>query len=133
MKPFLLAPLILGLTAPVQAGIYFYTDYQDGIEVRCKDGKPKHLVEITKAGRGMRLEGHGDDQYSWPIIYMYPEASDEKYKYFPSTAGTACSYRQLTKEEKNSLILKGFKTCVGSEEDTENKLKTRKKYCYGWN
>ena len=73
MKRLLLTPLILGFFSPVNAGIYFYPDYQDGIEVRCKDGKPKHLVEITKAGRGMRLEGHGDDQYSWPIIYMFPE------------------------------------------------------------
>ena len=133
MKRFLLAPLILGFFSPVNAGIYFYPDYQDGIEVRCKDGKPKHLVEITKAGRGMRLEGHGDDQYSWPIIYMYPEASDEKYKYFPSTAGTACSYRQLTKEEKNSLILKGFKTCIGTEVPLEERIERRKKYCFGWN
>ena len=133
MKRLLLTPLILGFFSPVNAGIYFYTDYQDGIEVRCKDGKPKHLVEITKAGRGMRLEGHGDDQYSWPITYLFPEASDEKYKYFPSTAGTQCSYRILDEKEKKSLILKAFKTCVGSEEDTETKLKTRKKYCYGWN
>ena len=133
MRPLLAAPLIFTLLSPVNAGIYFYTDYQDGIEVRCKDGKPKHLVEITKAGRGMRLEGHGDDQYSWPIIYMYPEASDEKYKYFPSTAGTACSYRQLTKEEKNSLILKAFKTCVGTEVSLEERIERRKKYCFGWN
>ena len=133
MKRLLLTPLILGLTAPVNAGIYFYPDYQDGIEVRCKDGQPKHLVEITKAGRGMRLEGHGDDEYSWPIIYMFPEASDEKYKYFPSTAGTACSYRQLTKEEKNSLILQGFKTCIGMEGTDEEITERRRKYCFGWN
>ena len=133
MKNFLLAPLIIGLSAPLNAGIYYYPSYQDGIEVRCKDGKPKHLVEVNKAGRGMKLEGHGEDQYSWPIIYMYPEASDDNYKYFPSTAGTSCSYRKLTKEEKNSLILKAFKTCVSSEGDTEIKLKIRKKYCFGWN
>ena len=76
----LLAPLIFGFAAPVKAGIYYYPSYQDGIEVRCKDGRPKHLVEISKSGRGLKLEGHGDDQYSWPITYLFPEASDEKCK-----------------------------------------------------
>ena len=58
----------------------YYPSYQDGIEVRCKYGRPKHLVEISKSGRGLKLEGHGDDQYSWPITYLFPEASDEKCK-----------------------------------------------------
>ena len=84
MKRLLIAPLVLGIATPVNAGIYYYPSYQDGIEVRCKDGRPKKLVEITKSGRGMKLKGHGEDQYSWPIIYMYPEASDDKYKYFLS-------------------------------------------------
>ena len=131
-KRFLLAPLILGFASPVNAGIYYYPSYQDGIEVRCKDGKPKHLVEVIKAGRGMKLEGHGDDQYSWPFIYIYQEASDENYKYFPSTT-SACSYRKLHVEEKNSLILKAFKTCVGTEGTPEERLERRKKYCFGWN
>ena len=56
MKRLLLVPLIFGIAVPVNAGIYYYPSYQDGIEVRCKDGKPKHLVEITKAGIGMKLE-----------------------------------------------------------------------------
>ena len=133
MKRLLLAPLILGITTPVNAGIYYYPSYQDGIEVRCKDGRPKHLVEITKSGRGMKLEGHGDDQYSWPITYLFPEASDEKYKYFPSTAGTQCSYRNLDEKEKNSFILEAYKTCVGIEGETETKLKIRTKNCFGWN
>ena len=133
MKRLLLVPLIFGVTAPVKAGIYYYPSYQDGIEVRCKDGKPKHLVEITKSGRGMKLEGHGDDQYSWPITFLFPEASHERFKYFPSTAGTQCSYRKLDEKEKNLLILKAFKTCVGSERETETKLKIRTKYCFGWN
>ena len=133
MRRLLLAPLILVLSAHVKAGIYYYPSYRDGIEVRCKDGKPKHLLEITKSGRGLKLEGHGEDQYSWPITYLFPEAPDEKYKYFPSTAGTQCSYRELDLEEKNSLILKAFKTCISSEGDTETKLKIRKKYCFGWN
>ena len=80
MKRLLLAQLILGITTPVNAGIYYYPSYQDGIEVRCKDGRPKHLVEISKSGRGLKLEGHGDYQYSWPITFLFPEASDEKCK-----------------------------------------------------
>ena len=133
MKCLLLAPLIYGITVPVNAGIYYYPSYQDGIEVRCKDGKPMHLVEITKSGRGLKLKGHGEAQYSWPITYLFPEAPDEKYKYFPSTASTQCSYRKLDKIEKNSLILKTFKTCVATEVDMETELKIRNKYCFGWN
>ena len=129
----LLAPLIFGFAAPVKAGIYYYPSYQDGIEVRCKDGKPKHLVEISKSRRGLILEGDGEDQYSWPITYLFPEAPDEKYKYFPSTAGTQCSFRNLDEKERNSLILKAFQTCVGTEVDMETRLERRKKYCFGWN
>ena len=81
----------------------------------------------------MKLEGHGDDQYSWPITYLFPEAPDEKYKYFPSTAGTQCSFRKLDEKERNSLILKAFQTCVGTEVDMETRLERRKKYCFGWN
>ena len=120
MKRLLLAPLIFGTIAPVNAGIYYYPSYQDGIEVRCKDGKPKHLVEIAKSGRGMKLEGHGDNQYPWPITYLFPEASDEKYKYFPSST-SVCSYRKLDVEEKNSLILKAFKTFVGTKGTQEER------------
>ena len=133
MNRFLLsAPIILTLSSNVNAGLYYYPLYREGIEVRCKDGKPKHLVEITKSGRGLKLEGHGDDQYSWPITYLFPEASDEKYKYFPSTT-SVCSYRKLDVEEKNSLILKAFKTCVGTEGTEEERIERRKKYCFGWN
>ena len=133
MKHLLLTPLIFGIDVPVNAGIYYYPSYQDGIEVRCKDGKPKHLVEISKSGRGLILDGHGEDQYSWPITYLFPEAPNETYKYFPSTAGTQCSYRKLDKKEKNSLILKAFKTCVGIEGAPEEIIKKSKKYCFGWN
>ena len=133
MKRLLLAPLIFGISVPVNAGIYYYPSYQDGIEVRCKDGKPKHLVEISKSGRGLILDGHGEEQYSWPITYLFPEAPDETYKYFPSTAGTQCSYRKLDEKEKNSLILKAFKTCVGIEGTPEETIEKSKKYCFGWN
>ncbi len=133
MKRLLLAPIIFVFTVPINAGIYYYPSYQDGIEVRCKDGKPKHFVEIIKTGRGLKLEGHGEDQYSWPITYLSPEPPDEKYKYFPSTGGTQCSYRKLDEKEKNLLIIKSYKTCLGKEEDSENKVKLRNQYCFGWN
>ena len=48
-------------------------------------------------------------------------------------AGTQCSFRKLDEKEKNSLILKTFKTCVATEGDTETQLKIRDKYCFGWN
>ena len=57
----------------------------------------------------------------------------EKYKYFPSSARTQCSYRKHGEQEKNSLILNAFKTCVGRQGDTENKLEISNKYCFGWN
>ena len=61
------------------------------------------------------------------MVYLFPEASDEKYKYFPSIARTQCSYRLLTPEEKAALIGKTFEICLGDE------LVTRKHDCYGWN
>ena len=133
MKRLLLSPLIFGIAVPAKAGIYYYPSYQDGIEVRCKDGKPEHLVEISKSGRGLKLDGHGEYQYSWPITYLFPEAPDETYKYFPSTAGSQCSYRKLDEKEKNALILKAFKTCVGIEGTQEERIERRNKYCFGWN
>ena len=53
----------------------------------------------------MKLEGHGKDQYSRLIIYLFLKAPDEKYKYFPSTAGTQCIYRKLDQKEKNLIKL----------------------------
>ena len=126
MKSLLLVPLILVFNSPINAGIYHYPLYREGIEVRCKDGKPKRVVEI-KSGRGMKLIGNGSEEYSWPMVYLFPEASDEKYKYFPSTARMQCSYRILTPEEKAALIGKTFEICLGDE------FLTRKQDCYGWN
>ena len=122
----LFAPLIFGLASHVEAGIYFYPLYREGIEVRCKDGKPIRIVEI-KAGRGMKLQGNGNEEYSWPMVYLFPEASDDQYKYFPSTARTQCSYKILTPEEKATLLGRTFVICLGDE------LITRKQNCYGWN
>ena len=133
MSRLLIVSLILGISAPVNAGVYYYPSYQDGIEVRCKDGKPSRIVEIANSGRGMNLEGHGDDQYSWPITYLFPEAPDEKYKYFPSTSGAQCSYRKLEEKEKKLLILKAFKTCFGNEAPLDKNIERIKKYCFGWN
>ena len=110
IKELLLAQLILGLASPAEAGIYLYPLYREGIEVRCKDGKPNRIVEI-KSGRGMKLQGNGNEEYSWPMVYLFPEASNDKYKYFPSTARTQCSYRILTSEEKTALIGKTFEIC----------------------
>ena len=111
--------------SPAISGVYNYPLYREGIEVRCKDGKPKHIVEI-QAGRGMKLYGHGEEHYSWPIIHLHPEASDNRYRYFPTTTGTQCSYRVLTPNEKAALIGMSFKICIGDE------LVTRKQDCYGW-
>ena len=90
------------------------------------------IAATVKAGRGIKLKGYGEDKYSWPIIYVYPEALDENYKYFPSTT-SACSYLKLNVEEKNSLLIKAFKSCFGSERTQVDRIERRKKYCFGWN
>ena len=126
MKHFLLAPLLLGLIPSVNAGIYMYPFFNEGIEVRCADSKPKHLISF-KAGRIMKFEDYGDEKYKFPETYLFPEKTNDKYSYFPSTAGTKCSFRNLSKKEKKFFVKKAFETCIAAD------LEIRKKYCYGWN
>ena len=98
MKRFLLAPLLLVLIPSANAGIYIYPFFNEGIEVRCADNEPKHLISF-KAGRVMKFEDYGDEKYKFPETYLFPEKPNDKYSYFPSTAGTQCSYRKLSKKE----------------------------------
>ena len=126
MKGLLLVPLIIGITSPVNAAIYYYPFFQKGIEVRCADGEPKHLISF-KAGRVMKFGDTGDESYKYPATYLFPEKPDKRYSYFPSTAGTQCSFRKLSKKERNYYIKKAKDVCYGSD------LETRKKFCYGWN
>jgi len=117
--------LLIALTCLIpsaNAGVYYYPNYQRrGIQVRCQDGFPKHMVEL-KSGKGMYLEGNGDKKYEYPTTYLFPEPSSKKFKYFPSTAGTKCSYRKLTRKEKNNVINAGWAQCI---KDAKN--------CYGMN
>ena len=85
MKRLLLAPLLLGLIPSANAGIYIYPFFNKGIEVRCLDNEPKHLISF-KAGRVMKFEDYGDDKYKFPEVYLYPEKTNKQYSYFPSTA-----------------------------------------------
>ena len=48
----------------------------------------------------MKFEDYGDDNYKFPKIYLFPEEPNKDYSYFPSTAGTKCSYRKLTRKER---------------------------------
>ena len=125
MKRLLFLPLLLGLIPTANAGIYIYPFFNEGIEVRCADNEPKHLISF-KAGRVMKFEDYGDKKYKFPSTYLYPEKPNDKYSYFPSTAGSKCSYRKLSKKEKKFFIKKAFETCITSD------LEKRKKYCYGW-
>ena len=75
----------------------------------------------------MKFEDYGDEKYKFPETYLYPEKPNEKYSYFPSTAGTKCSFRKLTNKEKKFYVKTAFETCVASD------LKTRNTFCYGWN
>ena len=75
----------------------------------------------------MKLEDYGDESYKYPATYLSSETTDERYSYFPSMAGTKCSYRELSHKERRETINKAYKTCMGGD------LQTRRKYCYGWN
>ena len=117
---------MFGIIPSADAGIYIYPFFNKGIEVRCADNQPKHLISF-KAGRVMKFDDYGDEQYKLPKIYLYPEKPNDNYSYFPSTAGTKCSFRELSRNEKKFFVKKAFETCVASD------LKIKKKYCYGWN
>ena len=126
MKKIVFASLLFVLIPTANAGIYIYPFFNKGIEVRCKDNEPKHLISF-KAGRVMKFDDYGDEKYKFPETYLYPEKPNDKYSYFPSTAGTKCSFRKLSKKEKKFYVKKAFQTCINSD------LRKRKKYCYGWN
>ena len=126
MRNLLLAPLLLGFALPVNAGIYYYPFFQKGIEVRCADGEPNHLISF-RAGRVMKFEDTGDESYKYSANYLFPEKPDKRYSYFLSTAGTECIFRKLSKKERIDYIKKAKDVCYGGD------LETRKKFCYGWN
>ena len=126
MKRLLLATLLLGLIPSANAGIYIYPFFNEGIEVRCADNEPKHLISF-KAGRVMKFEDYGEEKYKFPEVYLFPEKPNDEYSYFPSTAGTKCSFRKLSKKEKKIFIKRAFETCIASD------LEIKRKYCHGWN
>ena len=126
MIKILFASLIFGLIPSANAGIYIYPNFKKGIEVRCADNEPKHLISF-KAGRVMKFEDYGDDKYKFPEVYLYPKKTNKLYSYFPSTAGTKCSHRKLSRKERKMYIKMALETCRKSD------LDIRRKYCYGWN
>ena len=67
------------------------------------------------------------EKYRWPETYLFPEKPNKDYSYFPSTAGTRCSYRKLTRIERDDYRKMALDTCRKSD------LNTRRKFCYGWN
>ena len=64
MKRLLFISLLLGLIPKANAGIYIYPFFNKGVEVRCADNEPKHLISF-KAGRVMKFEDYGDDKYKF--------------------------------------------------------------------
>jgi len=126
LKVLLIAPLLFGYIPTANAGIYIYPFFKKGIEVRCLDNEPKHLISF-KAGRVMKFKDYGDDKYRFPEVYLYPKKTNKTYSYFPSTAGTKCSHRKLTRKERKMFIKMALETCRKKD------LNARKKYCYGWN
>ena len=124
MKRLLFLPLLFGLIPSANAGIYIYPFFNKGVEVRCADNEPKHLISF-KAGRVMEFEDDGEEKYKFPKTYLYPEKPNDDYSYFPSTTSSKCSYWKVSRKEKKFYIKKAFKTCIATKEIKEN--------CYGWN
>ena len=81
----------------------------------------------------MKFEDYGDEKYKFPKTYLFPQKFNNDYSYFPSTAGTRCSYRKLTRKERKDYIKQAKDTCLGTTLPLEARIKMRNKYCYGWN
>ena len=50
MKRLLFISLLLGLIPKANAGIYIYPFFNKGVEVRCADNEPKHLISLKLGG-----------------------------------------------------------------------------------
>ena len=108
------------------AGIYIFPLFNKGIEVRCLDNEPKHLISF-KAGRVMKFIDDGEEKYRFPKTYLFGEKPNKNYFYFPSTTGKICSFRKLKRKERENYIKMALDTCRKSD------LITRRMFCYGWN
>ena len=122
----LFATLIFGLMPKANAGIYIFPLFNKGIEVRCLDNEPKHLISF-KAGRVMKFKDDGEEKYRLPETYLFGEKLNKNYFYFPSTVGKICSFRKLKRKERENYIKMALDTCSKSD------LITRRMFCYGWN
>ena len=83
--------------------------------------------KLFKSGRAMKFEDYGDDKFKFPEVYLFPEKTNKQYSYFPSTAGTKCSYRKLSRKEREHYRKMALDTCRKSD------LNKRREFCYGWN
>ena len=90
MKRLLFLPLLFGLIPSANAGIYIYPFFNKGVEVRCADNEPKHLISF-RAGRVMKFGDDGEEECRWPKTFLFPEEPNNDFFYFPSTAGSRCS------------------------------------------
>tara|TARA_B000000532_G_C18808149_1_gene380107 strand:+ start:327 stop:782 length:456 start_codon:yes stop_codon:yes gene_type:complete len=122
----LFATFIFGLMPKANAGIYIFPLFNKGIEVRCLDNEPKHLISF-KAGRVMKFIDDGEEKYRFPKTYLFGEKPNENYFYFPSTTGKICSFRKLKRKERENYIKMALDTCRKSD------LITRRMFCNGWN
>ncbi len=52
----------------------------------------------------MKFGDTEDVSYKYPATYLFPDKPDKRYSYFPSTAGTQCSFRKLSKKERKKEI-----------------------------
>ena len=75
----------------------------------------------------MKFKDYRDDKYKFPKIYLYPKKTDKPYSYFPSTAGTKCCHRKISRKERKIYVKMALETYRKSD------LEIRRKYYYGWN
>ena len=60
-----------------------------------------------------------DVERKFMINYIFISKNpDKKYKYSPFTVIPQCSYQKLDEKEKNTILLRDFKTFVSTERDT---------------
>ena len=81
----------------------------------------------------MKFEDYADEKYKFPKTSLFPEESNNDYSYFPSTAGTRCSYWKLTERQREDYTKKVKDTFIWTTLPLEARLKMRNKCCYGQN
>ena len=55
---------------PLSEEVYYYTNSRLALNIRCKDGKTAHYIEV-KPSRILELEGNGNEYFMNPALHPY--------------------------------------------------------------